>query len=117
MLADDQLITLTVGQFRDAVAYAVKEALQPLQARVSVVEDKYVHLTEESAALAATQAHLAENQEIQLRLINELRKKPQPIQKDRARSSELSLWPMAARCWRRTPGRGCTFPRNGSLNC
>jgi len=84
MLADDQLITLTVGQFRDAVAYAVKEALQPLQARVSVVEDKYVHLTEESAALAATQAHLAENQEIQLRLINELRKKPQPIQKDRA---------------------------------
>lgn len=88
MLADDQLITLTVGQFRDAVTCAVQEAIQPLHARVCVLEDNYVHLREESAALAATQNILSDNQLIQLRLINELRdaakKKPQPAQKDRA---------------------------------
>jgi hypothetical protein len=88
MIADDQLITLTVGQFRDAVTCAVQEAIQPLHARVCVLEDNYVHLREESAALAATQNILSDNQLIQLRLINELRdaakKKPQPAQKDRA---------------------------------
>lgn len=88
MLGDDQLLTLTVGQFRDAVAYAVEKAIQPHQARVSALEDSYALLKEENAALAATQAHLSENQEIQLKLINELRatvhREPQPRQKDRS---------------------------------
>ncbi|OPX73970.1 MAG: hypothetical protein A4E44_02185 [Methanosaeta sp. PtaB.Bin018] len=87
MLNDDQLITLTAGQFRDAVSYAVEKAIQPLHARVCALEDNYVRQKEESAALAATQSTLSENQLIQLRLINELRdaarKKPQPTQRDR----------------------------------
>jgi len=55
----EQLITLTLGQLQDIVAQAVEKAIQPLQARVS--------------ALEAAQETLAENQLIQLRLINDLR--------------------------------------------
>jgi len=88
MLADDQLITMTVGQFRDAVSYAVEKAIKPLQAKVSALEDSYARLKEENAALGITQGHLADNQEIQLRLIKELKatvhREPQPLQKDRA---------------------------------
>lgn len=42
-------------------------------------------MQEENAAMAAMQAHLVENQEIQARLIKQLQTKrePQPMQKDR----------------------------------
>jgi hypothetical protein len=72
----------------ELIAQAVEKAIQPLQDRVSSLEGIIIHLQEENAALATTQAHLAENQEIQLRLICQLRevarKEPQPMQKDRA---------------------------------
>jgi hypothetical protein len=59
-----------------------------LQDRVSTLESVITHLQKENAALTTTQAHLIENQEIQLKLICQLkeaaRKEPQPMQKDRA---------------------------------
>ena len=46
-----------------------------LQDRISSLESIIVQLKEENAAMAATQAHLIDNQEIQLRLIHELKEK------------------------------------------
>jgi len=51
----------------------IAKALQPLQDRISALEVTITNLQEENSALAATQAHLTENQEIQLRLIGKIR--------------------------------------------
>lgn len=70
------------------LAEPIEAAPQSLQVRISYLESIIVQLKEENAAMAATQAHSIENQEIQLRLINQLRagarREPQPTQKDRA---------------------------------
>ncbi len=70
------------------LAEPIEAAPQSLQDRISYLEGIIVQLKEENAAMAATQAHLIDNQEIQLRLINQLRagarREPQPTQKDRA---------------------------------
>jgi TolA-binding protein len=57
------------------LAEPIEKALQTLQDRISYLEDTIVQLKEENAAMAATQAHFIENQEIQLRLIHELKEK------------------------------------------
>jgi len=84
----DQLITLTIGQFQDLITEAVEKALQPLQDRISTLEATVAHQEEKIVDLEATQDTHAENQLIQLQLINQLREatapKPQPLQKDRA---------------------------------
>ena len=56
-----------------------------MQDRVYCLESTIAQLKEENAAMAAMQAHLIENQEIQARLIKQLqtKKEPPPIQKDR----------------------------------
>jgi hypothetical protein len=73
----EQLITLTYGQLSDlitqAVTNAVEKAIQPLQDRVSSLEGRIPSLEEENAALTATQETQADNQLIQLQLINNLR--------------------------------------------
>jgi len=70
------------------LAEPIEAAPQSLQDRISYLESIIVQLKEENAAMAARQDHLIENQEIQLRLINQLRagarREPQPTQKDRA---------------------------------
>ena len=70
------------------LAEPIEKALQTLQDRISFLETTIARLMEENAAMAATQAHFIENQEIQLKLINDLRhaaiKEPQPMQRDRA---------------------------------
>jgi hypothetical protein len=80
-MPEDQLLA-------EPIAQAVEETVQPLKDRVSILECAIAKLQAENAALAATQAHLIENQEIQLRLIGQLReaakREPQPMQKDRA---------------------------------
>jgi len=91
----DQLITLTLGQLQDLFKEAVREAIQPLQAEVSELQAtvdrqqaEMADLRAKMASLEAAQDNLADNQLIQLRLINELRdatkKEPQPLQKDRS---------------------------------
>lgn len=55
------------------IAELLANALQPLQDRISTLEDTIVQLKEENAALTATASHLEENQLIQLRLIAQLR--------------------------------------------
>jgi len=57
------------------LAEPIEKAPQSLQDRISYLEGIIVQLKEENAAMAATQAHLIDNQEIQLRLIRELKEK------------------------------------------
>ena len=57
------------------LAEPIEAAPQSLQDRISHLESIIVQLKEENAAMAATQAHLIDNQEIQLRLIHELKEK------------------------------------------
>ena len=57
------------------LAEPIEAAPQSLQDRISYLEATIAQLQEENAAMAATQAHLIDNQEIQLRLIHELKEK------------------------------------------
>jgi len=57
------------------LAEPIEAAPQSLQDRISYLESIIVQLKEENAAMAARQDHLIENQEIQLRLIRELKEK------------------------------------------
>ena len=57
------------------LAEPIEAAPQSLQDRISYLESIIVQLMEENAAMAATQAHLIDNQEIQFRLIHELKEK------------------------------------------
>ena len=57
------------------LAEPIETAPQSLQDRISYLESIIVQLKEENAAMAATQAHLIDNQLIQLRLIHELKEK------------------------------------------
>jgi len=69
----DQLITLTIGQLQDLITQAVEKAIQPLQDEVSQLRATVARQGEMIAALQATQDTHADNQLIQLRLINDLR--------------------------------------------
>lgn len=57
------------------LAEPIEAAPQSLQDHISYLESIIVQLKEENAAMAATQAHLIDNQLIQLRLIHELKEK------------------------------------------
>jgi len=74
------------------LAEPIEAAPQSLQDRISYLEGIIVQLKEENAAMAARQDHLIENQEIQLRLIRELKEKTRkepnkisPTQENRAK--------------------------------
>jgi uncharacterized membrane protein len=83
----EQLITLTIGQLQDLITAAVEKAIQPLADHIESLEATVAVQAEKITALQATQDTHAENDLIQLRLINDLReaakKEPQPLQKDR----------------------------------
>jgi hypothetical protein len=83
----EQLITLTIGQLQELVTQAVTKAIQPLQAELSDTRAIVDCQVEKIAALESTVNTLADNQFIQLRLINDLReatkKEAQPMQRDR----------------------------------
>ena len=69
----DQLITLTIGQLQDLITAAVEKAIQPLHDEVMQLRATSSPPGEMIAALQATQDTHADNQLIQLRLINDLR--------------------------------------------
>jgi type I site-specific restriction endonuclease len=71
--SSEQLITLTIGQLQDLITQAVTKANQPLQDEVSQLRATVASQDEKIAALESTQDTQAENQLIQLRLINDLR--------------------------------------------
>jgi len=74
------------------LAEPIAAAPQSLQDRISHLESIIVQLKEENAAMAATQAHLIDNQEIQLRLIHGLKeKKPGKTELSRAEKIERYL--------------------------
>lgn len=70
------------------IAELIAKAIQPLLERISSLEITIALQGEKIAALETTASHQGENQEIQFRLICQLReaarKEPQPTQKDRA---------------------------------
>jgi hypothetical protein len=78
---EEPIFVLTGSQLQDIISRAVL----PLQAELQDLKDTIALQGEKMAALEATQDLHAENQFIQLQLINDLRKdrEPQPLQKDR----------------------------------
>jgi len=82
--SEEAVFILTTGQLQDLI----KEAIQPLQDEVSLLQATMTAQDEKIAALESTQNTQADNQLIMLRLINNFReatkKEPQPTQKDRA---------------------------------
>ncbi len=68
---EEPIFVLTGSQLQEIITRAV----QPLQAEVLQLQATVDHQRKEIAALEATQDTQAENQLIQLRLINDLRKK------------------------------------------
>jgi hypothetical protein len=71
----EQLITLTIGQLQDLITQAVTRAIQPLQDEVSQLRATIARQDEKISTLESTQDTQAENQLIQLRLVNDLRTK------------------------------------------
>ena len=87
------------------LAEPIEAAPQSLQDRISYLESIIVQLKEENAAMAATQAHLIDNQEIQLRLIHALKEKAKrsPGKTELSRAEKIERY-LAAR-----PDRKATF--------
>jgi hypothetical protein len=77
------------------LAEPIEAAPQSLQDRISYLEGIIAQLKEENAAMAATQAHLIDNQLIQLRLIHELKEK-KPGKTELSRAEKIERY-MAAR--------------------
>jgi hypothetical protein len=71
--SEESVFILTSGQLQDII----KEAIQPLQDEISDLKATVAHLQKDLTALEATQETQADNQLIQLRLIHELRPKPE----------------------------------------
>jgi len=87
------------------LAEPIEAAPQSLQDRISYLESIIVQLKEENAAMAATQAHLIDNQEIQLRLIHELKGKRKGI-----KTPPLLDWVKAIQRSRQHTGCSHRFP-------
>lgn len=81
---EESIFVLTSSQLHEII----REATKPLNSRIQALEDRTVYQDEKIAALETTQDLHAENQLIQLRLINDLRettkKELEPLQRDRA---------------------------------
>jgi hypothetical protein len=69
----EQLITLTYGQLQELIINAVTKAIEPLQDEVRELKAIVASQSEKIAALESTQSTHADNQLIQLRLINSIR--------------------------------------------
>src|SRR5512137_2974439 len=85
--SEEHVFILTSSQLSDLITRAVEKAIQPLKNEVLELKATVARLDKDNAALQATQDTQADNQLIQLRLINEVReatkKEPQPLQRDR----------------------------------
>jgi len=69
----EQLITLTYGQLQELIINAVTKAIEPLQDEVRELKAIVANQDEKIVALESTQSTHADNQLIQLRLINSIR--------------------------------------------
>jgi hypothetical protein len=85
--SEEPVFILTSSQLSNLITKAVEKAIQPFKDEVLELKATVTRLDRDNAALQATQDTHADNQLIQLRLINEIReatkKEPQPLQKDR----------------------------------
>ena len=71
--SSEQSITVSLSDLRQIITQAVQEAIQPLQDEVELLRATVASQEEKIAALTSTQDTQADNQLIQLRLINQLR--------------------------------------------
>jgi cell division septum initiation protein DivIVA len=85
--SEEAVFILNSDQLQDIITKAIEKALHPLQDDIRDLKATVARLDEKIATLEATQDTHADNQLIQLRLINDLReatkKEPQPMQRDR----------------------------------
>jgi hypothetical protein len=86
--SEEHVFILTSRQLQDIITQAVEKVIHHLQNEVLQLKVTVDTQAAKIAALESTQDTQADNQLIQLRLINDLReatkKEPQPLQKDRA---------------------------------
>jgi len=71
--SEEAVFILTSGQLHEIITQAIEKAIQPLQDEVRDLKTTVARQREMIAALQATQDTHADNQLIQLRLINDLR--------------------------------------------
>jgi len=71
--SEEAVFILTSGQLSALITKAIEKVIQPLVERVESLENTIARQDEKIAALQATQDTHADNQLIQLRLINDLR--------------------------------------------
>ena len=76
--SEEAVFILNSGQLSALITKAIEKAIQPLQDEVSQLQATVAHQGEKIAALQATQDTHADNQLIQLRLINSLREDGHP---------------------------------------
>jgi hypothetical protein len=86
--SEESIFVLTSIQLQDIIKGAIQEATKPFVEKIETLETTVARQDEKIRALESTQDIHAENQFIQLQLINQLReatkKEPQPMQKDRS---------------------------------
>jgi len=75
--SEEPVFILTSSQLQDLITRAVEQAIQPLQDRIDALEATVARQDEKIASLEATADTQADNQLIQLRLINGLREAAQ----------------------------------------
>jgi len=75
--SEEQIFVLTAGQLQEIITRAIQKAIQPLVERVEALEATVARQDEKIASQESTQETQAENQLIQLRLINGLREAAQ----------------------------------------
>jgi hypothetical protein len=71
--SEDPIFVLTSSQLRQIITEAIQDAIQPLQDEVEQLQATVANQGEKIASQEATQEIQADNQLIQLRLINQLR--------------------------------------------
>lgn len=91
--SSEQTISISRSDLRQIISEAVQDALQPLQDRIESLEATVASQGEEIATLTATQDTQADNQLIQLRLINQLREaKKEPGKTETTRAEKIERY-------------------------
>ena len=86
----EQTITLSLSDLRQIITEAVQKAIEPLQDHIESLETTVASQDEKIRSLEATQDTQADNQLIQLRLINQLREaKKEPGKTETSRAEKI----------------------------
>ena len=92
--SEESVFILNSGQLSDLITQAVEKAIQPLQDEIALIRATVDRQGEKIAALESTQDTQADNQLIQLRLINDLREatKKEPGKTEISRAEKIEKY-------------------------